>query len=329
MAESDIAGFGEAGDLLPGQRPDDGNNTDSDQTVLSLFDEYINGAEIPLTLDDVNNILDAYPGYISPALRFGLESALCDLAARISEKSLSKWLAPDAKTKIPVNYLISRPIEDWDELRKTIDDGGYRAVKIKVGTDDIERDIQLIRLVRETLGQSLSIRLDANRGWVYATARDALLKMKQFNIEYVEEPLKPTEFDRLPALEKETGIRVALDESLGEINNIEEILTTGVCGVLIVKSAVIGGLIKTIRLSKLAAHHGCRVVLTSNLETEIGLAAQLHLAAALPRKTSPCGLDTLRFFNVSETRLTHVVGGSIEVPPGDGLGHGAEVWGRL
>jgi len=170
------------------------------------------------------------------------------------------------------------------------------------------------------LGGDIGLRLDANRAWTYDQALRALQAMKKFGIDYIEEPLARFDADQIAALHQETGVRIALDESLVEIDDIESILAAGVCEILVLKPTAFGGFYHTMQLVDLAGRYKCGVVVTSTYETEIGIAAFLHLAATLPDPLLPCGLDTLRLFEDEDPALSRVTEGSIAVPKGVGIG---------
>jgi len=326
---ADSVGFGEVNFPLYNDDPDYERRISSIKNLLSATLDAITGLPIPSSLDDVTAGLKPILPASHPAVYFGVETALCDLAAKVVGRPLNQWLRPMAKSSVQVNYLMPRPVDDWDDLAAFVRNRGYRAVKVKVGSRAVDEDVAIVQKLRETLGGDIRIRLDANRGWELETATDACNRLKEYSIEYIEEPLATFDIDQLAALSKTTGIRFALDESLTDIDDVETAISHPARPVLIFKPARIGGMARTRSTIKRANKDDCPVVITSNLETEIGTAALLHLAAAAYTETPPCGLDTMRMFDNPDPALTDVGDGKIALPSGPGLGIGESLWQSL
>jgi o-succinylbenzoate synthase len=322
--EDGTNGFGEAGSNLY-----DTDSLEQMGVVLKDVSDAFEEADIPEAPATIDEIIGEIDMNINPAIRFGIEAAICDVVARIAQKPLCEWLGQKQRDEIPVNYLISGPVNDWRKFKDRISAGDYRAVKIKVASGSMKEDVKTVEKLRDELGPDIAIRLDANRGWSFDEAVEVLSRMKVFDIEYIEEPLNTYNPGRLKALRKVTGIKMALDESLAEFDDIKSALPDRISDVIIFKPAVIGGIIKTHEIFGLAKSSGHQTVITSNLETEIGIAAQLHLAAALPGELLPCGLDTLRLFEGADASLSEVDNGKMRLPEGNGIGIGNEIWNRL
>jgi o-succinylbenzoate synthase len=143
-----------------------------------------------------------------PSVRFGLELAVWNLCATSSEKSLPELFA--GQPRVLVNGLLSG---SWDEVleeAQRMKNAGYEAIKLKVGARTVAEDATLVRKLVVELGDTISLRLDANRAWGYEQAAEFLGGAPRF--EYLEEPLADPA--RLPRLVREFGAPVALDESL-------------------------------------------------------------------------------------------------------------------
>ncbi|MCP4567381.1 MAG: o-succinylbenzoate synthase [FCB group bacterium] len=319
-----IIGLGEAAPLI-GFSPDS-----LDQTGESLFkaEGRLIEQTVPDTLKQISSVVTGLISRTNPAARFGLETALADLAAQKANLPLNLWLYDKAQPEVKVNFLLSRPVEDWESLRRQIINSGYEAIKIKVG-GDIDDDVDFVRQVRQNLGERVALRLDANGGWSYAVAEDAMWRLKNVDIKYIEEPHETFDPVRVRDLRRVTGARVALDESLYSPYEIETLITGGVCDVFIFKPALLGGIFRTIELAALAKQNNRQVVLTSTLETEICLAAQLHLSSVPEFAGSICGLDTLRLFEKPDQALSDVSGGTIKIPVNTGLGIDRDIWNRV
>ncbi len=318
VSDNGLCGFGEAAPL-------DGFSRESFEETgncLTSIVKELNGLSIPASLEAVSQLVDSIVPQAFPGVRFAVEAALCDLAAKDAGKPLCEWLCSKPKPEIPVNFLLSRPVDNWAGMRRHMIDSGYPAVKIKVADKPIEDDIEFVKQVRKELGDDIIFRLDANRGWSFEQAKTALIGMKDLNIEYIEEPLYDFNPEMLVKLKRKTGVAVALDETLVEQDKVEPLIEGGACDVIILKPTLLGGIAKTFQLIRLAVLYNRKVVITSTLETEIGIAALLHLAASVEAELLACGLDTLRLFCDAETSLYRVIDGKIKVScsiPGIGI----------
>ncbi len=286
---------------------------------LKGLEPKLDGLQVSADKDTIHTLVEELVED-NPYVASGLEFALCDAASKESKLALSKWLNKDAKSSVPVNYLIQRPVADWEALSAEIKLKGYRAVKIKVGAEDISKDVDCVMQARDYLGPDIALRLDANRGWDFKTACECLLQIKHVNIEYIEEPILGSGKE-LRALREETGTAVALDESLDTYGDVIAAAKEGYCDVIIVKPLLLSGAINTILAFEAITSCGKRAVMTSMLETETGIASLLHLAAALPGDLPPAGLDTLSLFEEYTKSLSLVSKGVVGLPKGTGIGY--------
>jgi o-succinylbenzoate synthase len=311
-----ISGYGEAAPL-----PD--YSKDSLDDVIAFMQDS-SGIVHNITLsDNCDQVFQAIASCIPqtlPSLRFALDSACGDLMARAAGLPLARWLSNDSRSEIPVNYLLTRPVMNWEHHIQAIEAGGYQSVKIKVGSEEVDSDVALIRKAREMLGDDIALRLDANRGWNYDTAIKILKAVQGLRIEYVEEPLNHFDPTLLARLRRETGAKIALDESLAEIDPISPKELAPICDVFILKPTILGGLGRIMKIAAEAALCNRPAVITSTYETEVGLAALIHLAAAIPGKQFACGLNTLRLFDDATDLFGGVQNGMIKIPGKPGLG---------
>jgi L-alanine-DL-glutamate epimerase-like enolase superfamily enzyme len=185
--------------------------------------------------------------------------------------------------------------------------------------------------LRDTLGESISIRLDANRVFGFGQAARFLASVAQFKIEYIEEQLRANQSNRLGDLRAESLVPIALDESLsdcsvGEANwslrhRTLQLADRGAMDVVIIKPTLAGGLCEVIELARDLSRTNLKMVISSTIETGVGWAATLHLAAALGDTVLPCGLDTLGLLTDSLINESlSVEDGCIHVPTECGLG---------
>ncbi len=256
-----------------------------------------------------------------PSVVFGIESAIADLASQQAGLPLARWLNRDALLDVPVNALLTGGPEDIGDETKGKQAFGYNAYKIKVGRGSIENDLFRISIARDHLGDKVVIRLDANQAWNFDQATEALERLSAHKIEYVEEPLQAQFLSRIPELYEACGVDIALDETASQEDWLESLIETRGVHTLIIKPSVVGGIAKSLALSRKVAGLGKKFVFTSLLESGVGLTACLHIAAATGTRIPPCGFDTLNYLEESLiNEELPVRNGFIEVPQQPGLG---------
>jgi o-succinylbenzoate synthase len=281
------------------------------------------GVNIPKNPDELSSIVSGLceSGDCQPSAVFGIETALADLAAKQRGLPLCKWLDPNATSTVPVNAVIGGETSDMeDQVRKLAKDG-FTSFKLKVGVESAETDIARIRTVCRYLPEDGAIRLDANGSWDFESASYVLSRVNDCPIEYVEEPLLLSELHKLTELYAQTGTPFAIDESVLESDLWSTLIKLLCVRAVIIKPTMVGGLSVARHLFDMAQQLGKIPVVTSTLESGVGVSACLHLAASLGDKLLPCGLDTLKYF--SETMINeslHPINGAIRIPDSAGLG---------
>jgi o-succinylbenzoate synthase len=255
------------------------------------------------------------------SLLFGIEVSLAELAAKTTGVELARWLNPDAGNEIEVNALLHAP--DSSELqRQAIEkaEAGYRTFKLKVGSAPITNDVARIRAVRDAV-PSGNIRIDANAAWDARRFRDLCGQIAPFGLEFVEQPLPIGEAQHARDISSEFGVPLALDEEAESGEDAQRLIEQRLCDVLVLKPMVVGGLIECLRLAKLAEMSQIGVVFTSVWESDVGLAATLHLAAACRGVSRAAGLSTAGIIAAGLVGpALRIERGRLHVPARPGLG---------
>ncbi len=227
-----------------------------------------------------------------PSLTFGIETALADLAARLAGVPLARWLDPGAGTEVEVNALLhaQNAVQLQEQaIEKT--KAGYRAFKLKVGSASVAEDIERVRVVCDAAPDA-NIRIDANAAWDISQFREVCASIADLGLEFVEQPLKVGEAEMACQIAGEFGVRLALDEEAESMESAERLIEQRLCDVIVLKPMMVGGLTGCLRLAALAERNGIGVVFTSAWESDVGLAATLHLAAACEGVSLAAGLST-------------------------------------
>ena len=174
---------------------------------------------------------------------------------------------------------------------------GCSSVKVKVGEpgQTLQNDIDRVQAVRESVGELKGIRLDANGAWDVSGAEDALRELAVFGIDYIEQPVHSVEeMSALKARVSDLPLRLAADELVRKTHQIGH-LSKDVFDVVIIKPSPLGGLGQSRSLAFEALEAGFDVVVSSGLETSVGLSTATILATeinAATGKTTAHGLST-------------------------------------
>lgn len=173
---------------------------------------------------------------------------------------------------------------------------GTRTAKVKVAEPGqaLADDVARVRAAREALGPEGRIRLDANGAWNVDEAEHAVHAMAEFDLEYVEQPCASVpELAELRRRIKYMGIPVAADESIRKASDPFAVVEANAADLIVVKVQPLGGIRRALEIVEQA---GLPAVVSSALDTAIGLSHGAALAAALPRLDYDCGLGTAAFF---------------------------------
>lgn len=257
-------------------------------------------------------------------LIYGLETALLDARGQAGRQRVADLLAnapARVRARIPVNTVSGGiTTEAVVASARAAIASGFTCLKLKL-TDAAPAALERVAAVRDAIGYPPRLRLDANESWSRDQARTLLTACAAYDIEYVEQPLPADDLAGMVSLRRSTPIPLAVDEALTSLESARRILQAGAADVLILKPQLIGSLYTCRRIIQEADAQGIACVITSTLETGIGITMALHLAAASPEITLPCGLATLALLE-SDLLQTgpSIRRGQIDLPAGPGLG---------
>ncbi|GAA4886951.1 o-succinylbenzoate synthase [Actinomycetospora straminea] len=225
------------------------------------------------------------------------------------------WPAP-VRERVEVNTTV--PAVGPEQAHRIVRESGARTAKVKVaekGQDPARtsaEDLARVEAVRDALGPDGRVRVDANGGWDVdgAVAAITALARAAGGLEYVEQPCASV--DELAAVRRRVDVPVAADESIRRAEDPLRVARAGAADVAVLKVAPLGGVRAALRV---AEEIGLPCVVSSAVESSVGLAAGLALAGALPELPYACGLGTADLLagDVVATPL-HPVAGVLDVP---------------
>jgi o-succinylbenzoate synthase len=229
-----------------------------------------------------------------PALRHGLEQALLNLICKEKNVSLNNLLDIKLKKRINVNAAIGfLPPDEAASKATELVNKGFKTLKVKTGRDSFDEDFKTIESIMNTVGDKIKIRIDTNGKWELRNAAEYLKQLEQFNLEYAEQPV--SSLQDFIALKKYTSVPLAPDESVRDKKSTEEFIESKAADVLILKPMMIGGLIPTLEIIKLAEDNKIIPVITSSFESAIGRTNAV-IAAAVVKSNVAHGLSVSQYY---------------------------------
>lgn len=226
-------------------------------------------------------------GEFSPFGEYDDAEAARWLAAAL-EGAFTGWPAA-VRDRVPVNATVPAvPAAEVGAVLARFPGCTTAKVKVAERGSALDDDVTRVRAVREQLGVDGRVRVDANGGWSVQQARRALDALAPFDLEYAEQPCASVE--ELVAL-RQAGcpVPVAADESVRRAEDPLRVARVGAADIVVLKAAPLGGVARALEV---AEQCGLPVVVSSALDTSVGIAAGLALAGALPELPYACGLAT-------------------------------------
>lgn len=268
--------------------------------------------------DDLAKNVPALCDY--PSIRFGLETLWLSLKA--SHQHCAPFRLYDTpfargEEAIVINGLVW--MGTYDEMSERMAQklaDGFRCIKIKIGAIDFEREVALLRTLRQQYPATVvQLRVDANGAFKTDEAVDKLRTLAQFGIHSIEQPIRAGQWQAMANLCQTSPLSIALDEELIGINTLEQkvaLLDTIRPQYIILKPTLHGGITGCREWIDLAAARGIGYWVTSALETNVGLNAIAQWQSTLPAspwRDMPQGLGTGQLFETNYPHLSLAIEG--------------------
>ena len=267
-----------------------------------------------ITAEDVPVVLKPFLG--GQMAKAALETAILDAQLRDQKKSLAAYLgATKSKVECGVSVGIANNLEALAEEVKSYVDGGYRRIKLKI---EPGWDIEAVMHIRN-LYPDIPLQVDANQAYSRDDGKH-LAKLDEFNLLLIEQPLDEHDILGHALLAKEVKTPICLDESIISLQSAEDALALKATTIINIKPGRVGGYIESVKIHDLCLKNKIPVWCGGMLETGIGRAANLALAA-LPGFTLPGDTSaSARYFKQDITTPFVMEDGYLNVPQGAGIG---------
>lgn len=237
----------------------------------------------------------------APFPEYGPAESARWLAAAV-EAGWGQWPAP-VRVSIPLNATVPAvPAGDVAGVLARFDGATTAKVKVAERGQRVEDDLDRVAAVRDVMGPAGRIRVDANGGWSVREATDALSRLAAYGLEYAEQPcaeVSELRELRLSLARHGIDVLVAADESIRKAEDPVRVAREEAADLVVVKVAPLGGVSRALEV---VAECGLPAVVSSALDTSVGMAAGAALAAALPELPFACGLGTVALLEGDVTR---------------------------
>ncbi len=248
-----------------------------------------------------------------------VEMALWDIAGKAAGKPVYELLGGTVREQVTTKWSVSgvdpakaATIATW-AIGK-----GFKAMKVKVGIDP-ESDIQRVSAVRNAIGSSIKLGVDANGGWSKDVAIQTVARLKDSGIYFAEQPVAPDDPLAMAEVRKQIHVPVVADESIYTLQDAITLHHLKAADVFSIYVGKAGGIGPAKRIADFAAANGIACTIGSNLELGVGSAAMVHLglaAAGIMPDKYPC--DVIGPFFYSDDIVTE----SLPITPGAARANG-------
>lgn len=259
--------------------------------------------------------------YANNSIKSAFDMALYDIAAQHAALPLYAFLGGSNNKVLVTDYTVSfdNPVKMAADAVK-IKASGFQVVKVKLGGSKAA-DVERISMIREAIGMELPLRIDANQGWTAATTPDILRALAPFNIQHCEEPIPRWDYMQLPAIRKQSAIKIMADECCCDEHDAQRLVNIQACDSLNVKLGKSAGIFRAKKIIQIAEQHKMIVQMGGFLESRLAFTAAAHLALT-SNVVVHCDFDTALMFMEDPVigGISYNNIGEIRVPETPGLG---------
>ena len=256
---------------------------DTKASVKGAIEEFIAPNLVGMDIENLDGVMEKLHGCIlkNTSAKAAVDMAVYDLFAKSCKKPLYKVLG-GKQSEIETDLTISvNGIDEMvkDSLRAV--DQGFGILKIKVGKEGL-KDVERIRAIRQAVGPSVRLRIDANQGWSPKEAVRIIRKMEDLGIEMdlVEQPVNAHDFQGMRYVTSQVYTPILADESVFSVEDAIRIIQKRAADLINIKLMKTGGIYQALKICGIAESFGVECMIGCMLESKIAVSAAAHLAAA-------------------------------------------------
>ncbi len=258
----------------------------------------------------------------NPRAKSAINMALYDIVGKAFDTPVYNLLGGQVRDRVPLSWSI--PITDFAaavEESISMVERGWTILKMKVGHEDPNHDIQRTHEVRKAVGAGIHLRADANQAWDVPTAIRVIRALEEDNLQFMEQPTKTHDLDAMAEVRQATNTYIMADESANSPLDVLNLAKKRAADLISIYINNPGGITNAKKMAVVAEPAGIGGYIGGALEGPIGARACLHLAASCPNVTWGCEM-TGQFLIEADlgTEPIGFEGGALLVPQGPGLG---------
>ena len=298
------------------------------ESITTTIDRYLAPVAIGIAVWDFDSLTRAFDRAINrgfsigmPLAKAAVDVAVHDLLGKSLGLPVSALMGGRRRDRITLGWIVST--EGHGGAERSVAEGrdlGYRAFKIKIGLHGERDDVRVVERVRDVAGDDAYLWVDANQGYTVDVALRVANALSGIGVAVFEQPLPANDIEGLRRVRDRSSLPVALDESLRHPTDLATFVKLGAIDVAIAKVQRSGGLTLSQRLCQYAEDSGVRLMGSGLTESDVGLAASLHLFGTFGIDT-PVDLNGRQFLESPYARSTvQVANGDARVPDAPGLG---------
>lgn len=217
------------------------------------------------------------------SIKCAFDMALYDLNAKLLNIPLYQFLA--GKHDLPIFTDMTIGLMDIDQMvNKSLEykQKGFPSLKIKLGDTDGQKDVHRIKAIRKAIGYDIPLRIDANQGWNYLTAKTVLSEIATENIQYCEAPIDASNFSDLIRLSRDSAVPIMGDESVFSHKDAYRMLANQCIDLVNIKLGKSGGIYHAMQIASVTAAADVSCQVGCFAETRVGISALIHFASVWP-----------------------------------------------
>lgn len=271
--DSGLSGYGEASAFGPVT----GETKDSVLSVIKQFERVLIGQN-PLLIAEIHRQMDRVIAY-NPSAKAGIDIALYDIFAKSLEVPLYMALGGNRATFESDKTISIGTVEKMVADVKGAMEEGFTKIKLKAGID-VHHDVSAMKAIRESCGDDLVIRMDANQGWNHIDAINAINEMAKYDLEVIEQPISYWDIQNLQEIRTKVTVPLMADESLHNGMDAIKLIKADAVDVFNIKLMKSSGIYGALKINHIAEAAGIECMVGCMAESPVGITAGAHFAAA-------------------------------------------------
>ncbi len=253
-------------------------------------------------------------------LKSGIELALWDICGKAAGLPVAVLLGGVIRPQVQVAACMGiQSNQRAGEIASFYVEQGFSTLKTKAGSD-MQEDLEMVRGVRDAVGDKLKLRIDPNRAYTPQQAAELAQRLEPFQLEYLEQPIPAEPLADAVWLRQQTSTPIALNESVVDPASVWEIMHAGAAEYILPDTHIAGGILPCVIIGHLVEAAGLPCIMHCGHDLGPKTAAMLHVAGSCPAYSlaNDCSYYGLEDDVIAEP--FDIVGGTIAVPEKPGLG---------